>query len=382
MLEHAVVYLARDRLPPVAVHAESASASVTAEARIRSRLVALFSAQATSGLFNAALSSRARPERVRVDGDLATVDFAVPGGDWGVAGSTGVRAFIQQLVFTATEEPGIRRVLLTENGAQAVIGGEGVVIDHPVTREDVTGYRANAMNESLTWRTEPRPPVTVTSHISVDEVAPGVARFVIDTGLRGADAKASLGFTARVMRNDERAFPDLGKWVLAVSVPDARTSDDPFRAVGRTPVVAVGATSTASAVRYDIGLADQRPWRVAMLYEPLRVVVDIGGDPDAVSANIALYQPPFGARVRQGGLVSGMIRAFEARYEYRITDASGRVLVDEFATASLGTAEMWGSFSLPLPPLPTGNVSLEILLRSPKDGEVSESVFTSLAVVP
>jgi hypothetical protein len=381
-LDHAVVYFARDRLPPVAAHVDGAGDGATIEARVLSRLAALFTEEAPRGLFNPALAAKARPSSVKVDADMVAVDFAVPAGDWGTAGSAGTRAFIQQLVYTATEEPGIRRLLITENGQQAIIGGEGVVIDHPATREDVAGYTVKASIDPMTWRTEPRATaVDVTARVSVDTFAPALTRFVIDTGLRGAEAKASLGFTASVMANDERSFPDLGKWVLAIKLSDARSSDDPARVVERTPLRAVRTTVTEGSVRYSLGLDDLRPWRIAMLYEPLRLVVDIGGDPDAVSANIALYRPAFGAAVRAGDEISGLVRAFEARYEYRIRDARGNVVVDDFATASLGTSEMWGGFTFAMPAAPTGGASIEILLRSPKDGSVSESVFASVEVV-
>jgi len=43
-------------------------------------------------------------------------------------------------VFTASEEPGIVRVLITQNGGlQAIIGGEGLVVDRPQTRRGLLG---------------------------------------------------------------------------------------------------------------------------------------------------------------------------------------------------------------------------------------------------
>jgi spore germination protein GerM len=46
---------------------------------------------------------------------------------------------VQQLAFSASEEPGIVRVLITPNGERAVIGGEGHVIDRPQTRRGLLG---------------------------------------------------------------------------------------------------------------------------------------------------------------------------------------------------------------------------------------------------
>lgn len=51
--------------------------------------------------------------------------------------------------------------------------------------------------------------------------------------------------------------------------------------------------------------------------------------------------------MRAGDAISGAIRAFEARFEYRITDAKGVTLTDQFATATLGTAErVFSSFEV------------------------------------
>lgn len=53
-------------------------------------------------------------------------------------GAARIKALVQQIVFTATPEPEIARVLITQDGgATAVIGGEGLVIDSPATRERV-----------------------------------------------------------------------------------------------------------------------------------------------------------------------------------------------------------------------------------------------------
>jgi hypothetical protein len=67
--------------------------------------------------------------------------------------------------------------------------------------------------------------------------------------------------------------------------------------------------------------------------------------------------------------------------EYRVRDARGVTRVADFATASLGTSDLWGAFALSLPPVPVGAATIEILLRSPRDGEISESVFTSVVVI-
>ncbi len=380
-LDHDVVYFARDRLPPVARHVDGAGKGATAEARILARVQALFSAPAPAGLFNTTLSAKARPTSVSIGGDTATVDFTVPGGDWGTAGSSGTRSFIQQLIYTASEEPGIRRVLLLENGGQAVIGGEGVVIDHAAARDDVLGYSFKASTDAMTLNAEGASSLPVSAALSLEDDTRGLTRLTVTAA--GATPKDVLGFTARVVANDETATPQLGKWVLVVDVANVTTTDATgLSIIDKTPVRAMRTTAQPTGIRYEIGLDDLRPWRAAMQYQPLQLVVDMGGDPQATSPNIALYAPAFGSSVQTGYRISGLVRAFEANYQYRIRDARGDVVVESFGTASLGTSELWGTFSLPLPAVPAGNATIEIFLRSPMDGSISESISTSVQVTP
>ena len=140
--DHTVVYFARDGQSPLAVHLPGAGIGATPEERIRSRLLALETGPRVvmPDAYNSVRDASAKLDVVRVAGDLVTIDYRVPGDDWGVNGSARLATFVQQLVYTASEEPGIVRVFITQNGGQpAIIGGEGLVIDHPATRADVTG---------------------------------------------------------------------------------------------------------------------------------------------------------------------------------------------------------------------------------------------------
>lgn len=141
--DHSVSYFARDLDAPVAVFLEGAGAGAAPEDRIVSRLVALENGPTRAGAdaFNVVASMKARLRSVTIAGDLVTIDYRVPGDDWGVNGSAPLRALVQQLVFTASEEPGIVRVLITQNGERgAVFGGEGLIIDRPQTRRGLLGY--------------------------------------------------------------------------------------------------------------------------------------------------------------------------------------------------------------------------------------------------
>ncbi|HEY6957537.1 MAG TPA: Gmad2 immunoglobulin-like domain-containing protein [Candidatus Limnocylindria bacterium] len=379
-LDHDVVYFARDRLPPVAGHVDAAGQGTTTESRILSRLSALYGAVAPSPLFNVAANTKARPKSVKVAGDLATVDFTVPNGDWGTAGSAGTRSFIQQLVYTATEEPGIRRVLILQNGGGAIIGGEGVVIDHPAARDDVLGYSFKASLDPMTFRYDRTAAYGVSAKLSLEDATSALTRVRIAAA--NATPKDAIGFTARMVQNDETIAPELGKWALVVDLPNATTADAMgLEIVDRTPVRAMRTTAQAGGLRYEIGFDDLRPWRAFLDQQQLALVIDVGGDPLATSPNIALYAPVFGTSVKSGAAISGLVRAFEAQYEYKIADAKGNVIHD-FAQASLGTSEFWGSFAMPLPNVAPGSATIEIMLRSPKDGEITETVMTSIQVGP
>lgn len=59
-------------------------------------------------------------------GPLATLDFEVDDGGWGLTGPGHVGAYTQQLVYTVTDEPGSRALTLTMNGGiPAILDGEG-----------------------------------------------------------------------------------------------------------------------------------------------------------------------------------------------------------------------------------------------------------------
>ncbi len=140
--DHSVAYFARDLDVPVAVFLEGAGLGASPEERIRSRLAALENgpARVEPDAFNVVATMRARLRSVTIAGDLVTIDYLAPDGDWGVNGSASLRALVQQLVFTASEEPGIVRVMITQNGEPgSVIGGEGLVVDRPQTRRGLLG---------------------------------------------------------------------------------------------------------------------------------------------------------------------------------------------------------------------------------------------------
>lgn len=136
------VYFARDLATPVAVVLDGPVPAATIELRIRQRMELLRGAPRSrdGGAFNVVARMTASLASVSVAGSLATLDYSVPTGDWGIDGSATLRAFVQQVIYTASEEPGITSVLITQDGGdEAVIGGEGLVISGPQTRAGL-GY--------------------------------------------------------------------------------------------------------------------------------------------------------------------------------------------------------------------------------------------------
>lgn len=57
--------------------------------------------------------------------------------DYG-GGSTRLQGMIEQIVYTATGLPGIEKIWIWEEGKrELVLGGEGLVLDHPLSRGEV-----------------------------------------------------------------------------------------------------------------------------------------------------------------------------------------------------------------------------------------------------
>lgn len=380
-IDHDVVYFARDRLPPVAVHVAGAGTGATAEQRIRTRLESLVTAVAPVGLFNVVRAAKARVSTVVVNGDLATIDFSVPGDEWGTAGSSATRAYVQQIIYTASEEPVIRRVLMTQNGGkQAIVGGEGLVIDHPGTREDVSGYTVKGSPDGIRSfeGAPPTPPVaTIASSYSVDEVAPGLARLQVTLVRPGTAGRWLPAFDVSVVDGPG----DLGaKREIALTLYDG-TDKSSDTIVDRTPLrrLAIDALDAKQGTVYRLALDDLRPWRIGVMFDPVRIVLDIGGDPDTVNANVAVYKPAFGAKAAPGFMLSGMTRAFEATFQYRFTDVYGNPLGGSYGTASFGTSAIWGAFEMTIPNVPAEASNIQVFLRSPRDGEITDLVNVPLA---
>ena len=376
-IDHGRIYVSRLDLPPVAFAVPITWP--TAEQRIAARITdlrALRQEQVPPGtqnlLWNNAFQGGVQ---VVITGDLATVDLLLE-KPWTTSGSAASHALLQQLVYTATEEPGIRRVLFTENGGKRMTIDQ-IVIDKPLSRENVSGYvpvrNEGGLAETVSRACAPSPcpspaPIRLSNTYSVDSIAPGVTRFVVQAEAGDLTDFNVKGYDA----SDDVTTAWSSKYVFSLELKGTEIKPG-LEIIDRTPLRSVRSTLLDPAVgggtRYELALDDLRPWRLAVLRNPDRIVVDFGGNPSAISDTVAVYSPKAGDTGREF-TVSGLSRTFEATTSWRVVDAARRVLASGFTQASLGTSAVWGTFqtSIVIPASSTGNVTLEVYWQSPRDG--------------
>lgn len=75
---------------------------------------------------------------LRIKGDVAIIDFNRKLEAYG-GGSARLERMIAQIVYTATDAPGIKKAWIWMEGEkEVVLGGEGLVLDHPLGRKDIS----------------------------------------------------------------------------------------------------------------------------------------------------------------------------------------------------------------------------------------------------
>jgi hypothetical protein len=391
-IDHQRVFTWRDGLPPTSQHLDSVGKEATAEERIKSRVDALNNA--VSGLTGTILLADPRQfyvASVKVNGDTATIDYAtqVP-----ITGSAGTLALQQQIVYTATEEPGIRRVLVTVNSKPATF--DQILWDKPLAREDVSGY--GPQKDDTVAEEQSRPcapncptpsPAVLSNNYSVDTFAMGVARFIVQV-----DSGDWENFSVSGKSVDDVKDPSQSKYQIVIQVKGAEKKPG-LEIIDRSPLRSIRSTTKSGCciTLYELALDDQRPWRVALLPNPDRIVVDIGGFARSISDTVAVYSPapiaPQGfahlatdPAVSRQFTVSGLSRTFEATTAWRVVDSARRVLASGTTTASRGTSAVWGTYqvSVQLPASASGNVTLEVYWASPRDGADTGLVQVPLVV--
>jgi hypothetical protein len=393
-IDHQRVFIARDGLPPTSQHLDHVlgqcagclggltGVQTTAEDRIGSRLNNLN--KAFSGVVGTQLDGDVKLffPTVKVNGDLVTADYAsLPAGGWPMRGSAASRAWQQELVYSATEEPGIRRLLVTQNGGKPATIDQ-LVWDKPLSREDVSGY-GPLKNENVAEEQSrpcapncPSPsPAMLSNNYSVDTFAPGVARFIVQV-----DSGDWENFAVSGKIVDDTKDPTQSKYQILVQLRGTEKKSG-LEIVDRSPLRSISSITKSGGTVYTLALDDQRPWRVALLPNPDRIVVDIGGFASSLSETVAVYSPKPGDTGRQF-TVSGLSRTFEATTAWRVVDTARKVLAEGTTTASRGTSAVWGTYqiSVQLPASASGNVTLEVFWASPRDGADTGLVQVPLTV--
>jgi hypothetical protein len=394
-VDHDKIYLARPALPPIAVSwLMSGSATMSPAERIGTRLNGLsLYQQSVPGLTNyLAKNNFGSPgggsAQVAIGGDLATVDLHL-GAPLNASSHTEALGILQQLVYTATEEPGIRRVLFTQNGGQPLSIGD-IKVDKPLAREDVFGYSATGpigKDSGISWGGNDSLP-----HIGGQLVGPIVdgttARLTIAGRSAESGARAELpSFTLRLAPSDDTIARE-AKYRLSLLLQwnggGASGGAAGTTIYDQTPLRAITSNGNNS---FEFELDDARPWR-AYMPDKTQVVIEIGGDPRATSDRISVTEPkpgdrtPGGAQFAQTVRLVGAARVFEANVSWRVRDSSGKIVATSRFNASLGNASLWGTFDngFAVPASVHGNITLEVYEVSPKDGSDQGLVAIPLTV--
>lgn len=388
------VYFARDQLPPVGATVP-AIALASREERIVERIGALMRSGAQTppaGSTNPAALIRQHTTiaggftqtvaglAAKIDGDVATVEFDIE--DWGVRGAAVTQALVQQLVYTITEEPGLRRARLVDKGkASATI--DQLVVDKPLSREDVLEYGIPGSRETID-SSGTAVPSAVSVGVAIDEPAPGMARvmFELTPDTKPSEPRWVPQLTARLREPDAGSPSPEAKAVIELRIAGGRPEGTSLFRVDRSPVRSI----QPSGETWSVYVEDMRPWRVSV--EPgreagqMRVVLDVGGPPPSVNANLAVYMPRAGAVSQRTVQILGTARVFEAAVSWRLKDGGAREVARGTMTASLGTSPVWGTFgtSVSVPPSVTGDVTLEVYWGSPRDGSDQDLIAIPLTI--
>jgi hypothetical protein len=133
----AQVYVVADGKPPLRVESTHPLVAGTLLTRVASRIDGLRSVVTPEGYVNPYDTSTVRLERITNDEpNVISLWFVVQDGDWAVPPGQ-AKLLLQQLVWTATEEPGIELIRIWQNqGLEggASVGGEPA--NYEMTRKD------------------------------------------------------------------------------------------------------------------------------------------------------------------------------------------------------------------------------------------------------
>ncbi|HUP22160.1 MAG TPA: hypothetical protein VNB06_04385 [Thermoanaerobaculia bacterium] len=131
------VYVVAEGKPPLRVESTYPLMTGALLTRVASRIDGLRSTVAPEGYVNPYNTSTVRLERVTNDEpNVITLWFRVANDDWGVPPER-AKLLLQQLVWTATEEPGIVLIRILQNeGREGGANVAGVPANYEMTRKD------------------------------------------------------------------------------------------------------------------------------------------------------------------------------------------------------------------------------------------------------
>ena len=390
--ETVLVYFARDLLPPVGglVLAPTSLQTLPAAERVSARVRALWNAGAPSsgGLGNVFKphtgGTSLRSVDTTISGDTATV--IIDAGTWDSLSSTEGGMLFDQLVYTITEEPGIRRAAVREPGKDHAVIGNGIWRE-PLAREDVFGYTPMTAADHRIESNGTAVPADLTSKIDyVQTGGPGQpVGLVVDFAPR-QPVQGGAWMPAFTATGQATAGASVAKYEIVLTVPAGVETSLREQTVDVTPLRYVRVTSGNAGTTYRLGVDDARPWRVSVgpgvTAGGMRLFVAIGGHPQLVNRNIAVYSPTIQQTQIGTITIAGSARVFEANVNWRLRDATGREVARGFTTATNGTGPVWGSFqtTAQIPTGVTGRATLEVFWGSPRDGSDQDVVSIPITI--
>lgn len=132
----ATVYVVAPDRPPLAVTAEVPPLGDSVVARVFARVAGLEDLEPPEGYLNLVARTSARLVQVTNDEpNVISLWFEVTDGDWGITAEE-APLFLEQLVWTATEEPGIELIRFLQNQGFEAARIDGVLANYEMRRED------------------------------------------------------------------------------------------------------------------------------------------------------------------------------------------------------------------------------------------------------
>ena len=129
-----VYFIKQDKLSPVGRKVREGKTKE--ESALKDLVAGPSKEEKEKGLFSH-VPAATKVKAVSVEDGIAFINFSKELNQYG-GGAEKVRSMIAQIVYTLTDLPHVKKVrILVEGKSDVVLGGEGYVIDKPLTRRDV-----------------------------------------------------------------------------------------------------------------------------------------------------------------------------------------------------------------------------------------------------